>query len=70
MRGWYLERHVRHWRRLLAVADTDHFSADALRESLADLDAAIADGHPTVMKLRLAEVRLAGRALEESLREG
>jgi hypothetical protein len=69
MRRWYLERHVRHWRHLLEVADTDHFSADALRDSLLDLDAAIASGDVTLMKLRLAEVRLVGRALEEVLRD-
>jgi hypothetical protein len=41
MRRRYIERHLRHWRNLLTIADSDHFSADALRESLDGLDQAI-----------------------------
>jgi hypothetical protein len=70
VRRRYIERHVRHWRALLEVADSDHFPADALRESLADLDIAISSGNVTDMSLRLAEVQLAGRALEQVLRLG
>jgi len=45
-----------HWRRLLVVAETDHFSAVALRESLMDFDDAIANGNVMLIKLRLADV--------------
>lgn len=68
MRTQRLADHVRHWRKLLAVADTGHVSADALRKSLVGLDHAIAAGDVLAMRWRLSEVQLSGRALEEALR--
>jgi hypothetical protein len=59
---------VRHWRRLLLTAEAEGVSSASLRQSLDRLDEAIASESMSEMKLQLAEVRVAGRALEEALR--
>jgi hypothetical protein len=59
---------VRHWRNLLQVADAENVPADALRESLAALDAAIASGDVSAMKKQLDSVRRDGLALERLVR--